>query len=214
MFRTQKFTGPLLGGLLLILGGTSLLSCSSNPRSKMFSTWKEPQGPPGPYQSVVVIALARNESTRRIAEDEFVKTLPGNVKGFTSYTTVSKENEGDADKVVAELKAKGIQGAAIMRLVEERTTAEYDPGSISTNPFNSLNSMNNYYGRVWLSYRDTGYLTSETAVRVETAFFSVADAKRVWTGYSETMNPKSSQVVIDDVARLVVRELRREKIIE
>ena len=44
-------------------------------------------------------------------------------------------------------------------------------------------------------------------MRVETAFYSVADEKLVWTGYSQTMNPKSSRVVIDDVARLVVQEL-------
>lgn len=207
----KNLVSLLLFGSILVLGGTAFLACSSNPRSKMFATWKEPQGPPGPYESVVVIALTRNDSTRRSAEDAFVKALPSDVKGFASYATISRENQGDADKVVAELQAKGIRGAAIMRLVEERSTAEYDPGSISTNPFNSLYT---YYGNVWLAYRDTGYLTAQVAVRVETAFFSVADAKRVWTGYSETMNPKSSQVVIDDVARLVVRELRREKILE
>ena len=207
----KSFVSLLLSGSMLISGGTAFLACSSSPRSKMFATWKEPQGPPGPYESVVVFALARNESTRRSAEDAFVKALPSDVKGFASYATISKESQGDTDKVVAELKAKGVRGAAIMRLVEEKNTAEYDPGSISTNPFNSLY---NYYGNVWLAYRDTGYLTTQIAVRVETAFFSVSDAKRVWTGYSETLNPKSSQVVIDDVARLVVRELRREKILE
>ncbi len=45
---------------------------------------------------------------------------------------------------------------------------------------------------------------------------SLACSKRselVGTGYSQTLNPKSAQVVIDDVARLVVQELTREKLV-
>lgn len=158
---------------------------------------------------MVAIALARDESTRRVAEDEFARRLPKGI-GFKSYEIVPKEDEGDVDKVVARLRAEGIDGAAIMRLVEENNSVAYDPGSFPRPYY----SFHNYYGGAWASYHDPGYLTTEIAVRVETAFYSVADAKLVWTGYSETMNPKSSQVVIDDVARLIVRELQRERIIQ
>ncbi len=48
---------------------------------------------------------------------------------------------------------------------------------------------------------------------METAFYSIADEKRVWTGYSQTLNPKNAQVVIDDVARVVVTRLRQEQIL-
>ncbi len=193
---------------LFVIASALTLSCSS--RSKLFATWREPDAPPGPYRRVVAIALASNEITRRIAEDEFARRLPKGTMGFKSYEIVPKEDEGDVDKVVAKLRAEGIDGVAVMRLIEEKNSVAYDPGSFSR-PFNTFH---NYYGGVWASYHDPGYLTTEIAVRVETAFYSVADEKLVWTGYSQTMNPNSSRVVIDDVARLVVQELKRERIIQ
>ncbi len=86
------------------------------------------------------------------------------------------------DGVVEKRKAEGIDGAVVMRLIEENNAVVYDPG----------------------------YLRTEIALRVESAFFSVADEKRVWTGYRETLSPRSVQVVIDEVVRLVVQEPRRE----
>ena len=50
-------------------------------------------------------------------------------------------------------------------------------------------------------------------MRVETAFYGVDKTELVWTGYSQALNPKSAQVVIDDVVRLVVQELTREKLV-
>ena len=48
---------------------------------------------------------------------------------------------------------------------------------------------------------------------METTFYSITDEKRVWTGYSQTLNPKNAQVVIDDVTRMVVTRLLQERIL-
>ena len=200
----RRLALAVLVGLLAILA-----ACSSRPRTEIFSAWREPDGPPGPYAKVVAIALASNESTRKIAEDEFVRRFPKSTEGVRSYDVIPKEDEGDVDKVVARLKAEGIDGAAVMRLVGKDVGVAYDPGSLSR-PYTTFNS---YYGSVWSAYHDPGYLTTEIAVRVETVFYSVADEKRVWTGYSQTLNPKNAQVVIDDVARVVVTRLRQEQIL-
>ncbi len=172
-------------------------------------TWREPTASPGPYQSVVAIALTSNESTRRVAEDEFVRRLPKNTTGYSSYKLLSKEEEEDVNKLVAKLQAEGIQAAAVMRLIEENNSVAYDPGSF----YRPSYTFHNYYGGFWAAYHDPGYLTTEIAVRVETAFYGVDKTELVWTGYSQTLNPKSAQVVIDDVVRLVVQELTREKLV-
>ena len=187
-----------------------LLLASCAARSKLFATWKEPDARSGPYRKVAVFALAQNEQTRAIAEDAFVRRLPKRTEGFASHAILPREIEGDVDKVVTKLKAEGIDGAVVMRLIEENNAVVYDPGSFSRPYY----SFHNFYGGVWSSYHDPGYLTTEIAVRVESAFYSVADEKRVWTGYSQTLNPSSAQVVIDDVVRLVVKELKREGLVQ
>jgi len=193
---------------LATLALSVLVSCSA--RSKLFATWKEPDVSPGPYRKVVAIVMAQNEGNRKIAEDEFVRRLPKGTEGVKSYVLIPKDEQGDVDKVVARLRAEGVDGAAVMRLIDEENAVVYDPGSF----WRPAYSFHDYYGGVWSTYHDPGYLTTEIAVRIETAFYSVADEKRVWTGYSETLNPSSAQVIIDDVVRLVVRELERERIVQ
>ena len=86
-FRKSNTGHPNLASLavtaLLVIASALTLSCSS--RSKLFATWREPDAPPGPYRRVVAIALASDESTRRIAEDEFARRLPKGTMGFKSY---------------------------------------------------------------------------------------------------------------------------------
>ncbi len=87
--------------LAVALVAACALSLACSKRSELVGTWREPTASPGPYQSVVAIALTSNESTRRIAEDEFVRRLPKNTTGYSSYKLLSKEEEEDVDKLVA-----------------------------------------------------------------------------------------------------------------
>ncbi len=197
--------------IAIVLITSCALSLSCSARSKLFATWKEPAAPPGPFSKVAAIALARDEATRQVAEDEFVRRLGNNTEGVSSYSILTEAEEGDVEKVVAKLRAAGVDAVAVMRLIEEENSVAYDPGSF----YRPSYSFNSYYGGVWSAYHDPGYLTTEIAVRIETALYSLGGTKEelVWTGYSETLDPKSAQVVIDDVTRLVVRELQLEKIL-
>ena len=76
----------------------------------MFATWREPQGPPGPYRRVVAVALTEDEGVRRIAEDEFVRQLPAGTFGVSSHELIPEEVESDIDRVVALLQRKGHRG--------------------------------------------------------------------------------------------------------
>ena len=195
--------------LAIALVTACALSFACSKRSELVGTWKEPNTSSGPFESVVAIALTSNQNTRRIAEDEFVRRLPKNTTGYSSYKLLSKEEEEDVDKLVARLQAEGIHAAAVMRLVEENNSVQHDPGSFNQQFY----TLNSYYSGAFAASLDPGYLVTEIAVRVETAFYDVDKPELVWTGYSQTLNPKSVQVVIDDVARLVVQELTREKFV-
>jgi hypothetical protein len=199
----------LAAAITIAIAITVGIPLAASAKSKIIGTWREPDGPPGPYHKVVVIALAGQDANRRAAEDEFVKRLPKGVEGVRSYSVIPKEDEGNVEKVVARLREAGVDGAAVLRVVNQDTRVVYDPGSY-WRPYYTFQS---YYGDVWSTYHDPGYLVPETAVHVETAFYSVTDGKLVWTGYSETTNPKKAQTVIDDVAKLMVGRLRKEKLL-
>jgi len=50
-------------------------------------------------------------------------------------------------------------------------------------------------------------------VRVETSIYSLRQDQLLWVATTETMNPKSVDSLIEDVAKAVRRELEREKLI-
>jgi hypothetical protein len=58
-------------------------------------------------------------------------------------------------------------------------------------------------------------LREDTTVRVETNFYlaTPADGELIWTGTSDSFNPKSAQKVIDEVVKLVVKELKKQNIL-
>ena len=163
-----------------------------------------------PFQKVVVLVLAKDTIMRRIAEDEFVARAASNAtEAVTSYSLIPEDELGDQDRVKARLDAANIDGAAVMRLVGSDSQVTYNPGSYVT----AYYTFWGYYGYAYPMVFDTGYVTADRVVRVETNVYSVTGDKLIWTGLSESMNPDSAQQIVDDVVRVVVANLKSNGIV-
>ena len=184
----------------LCLALVSFSSCA--PRTQITTDWRAPETTPTPFTKVVAIAMSQDEILRRVAEDEFVRRLPDNTEGVAGYTLIPESERGDVEKVKARLRDAGVDGAAVFRLVGRDDQVVYSPGSVNY-------SFYGYYGWAQPVVYQTGYLRTETTVRIESNVYSVADEKLVWSGYSETIDPDSARTVIGDVTRLVARRLQR-----
>jgi hypothetical protein len=55
----------------------------------------------------------------------------------------------------------------------------------------------------------------ERTAQIETNFYSTAnpDGELIWTGTSDTVDPRSPRKAIDAVSKLIVQQLEMEKII-
>jgi hypothetical protein len=53
----------------------------------------------------------------------------------------------------------------------------------------------------------------DTRVVIETILYKLPEAKPIWTGTTESMNPNSRDELVDKVGRLIGKELRNEKLI-
>jgi hypothetical protein len=58
-------------------------------------------------------------------------------------------------------------------------------------------------------------LREDTTVRIETNLYATtaADGELIWTGTSDSFNPKSAQKIIDGVVKLIAKELKKQKIL-
>jgi hypothetical protein len=60
---------------------------------------------------------------------------------------------------------------------------------------------------------DPGYLSTETIVRLETNLYDSRTARLVWSGRSNTFDPKSVRDAIDSVTRALTERLAQEGMI-
>lgn len=189
---------------LLVLGLSALvgLACAS---TKLTSTWRDPAIDALQFRKVVGIAMTANPTLRRVAEDEFVRAV-GPAQAVAGYTLVPDEELRDREAVRARLEAAGVDGAVVYRLAAVEDRARWVPPT-------TYGGMWTYWGWAGPQVWEPGYLTTDRYVQVETAAYSVGDARLVWAGRSQTINPDSAEELIDDVVRVTVSALRTERLL-
>jgi len=185
--------------LLLLIAG-----CSS---PKVTSRWRDPDfSGPIQFKKTVVLAIHPDAAVRRVAEDEMVKQI-GAGRAVAGYDVVSDEERKDVTVLRSRIEAQGVDGALTMKLAGSHTEMTDIPDPASDQPFN------NYYDRA--GALATGPRTTVTTqiVGVQTNVYTVADGKLIWSGTVELYNPTNAHEIVDDVARTVRDQLRKEKLL-
>jgi hypothetical protein len=199
---------------LFVIGG-----CASDgppkPPSHLFeTTFKDPEAKPMQVRGSKVVAavMVRDVAARKRAEDALaaeITRLGG--QGVPMYT-ISLENtptkEGETQTRAA-VEAIGGQGLVVMRPVD------VNHRSRATDTIAS----NDMYGGYWGGYYGIGWadpwidknpdVQTDIVVTVETFVFSLPQNKLVWSGTSETTNPKNAEKLTQQLAQDSVRELQR-----
>ena len=195
---TGKLHGlSFLGCLVLLIGG-----CST---AKVTNTWRDPnfQGPIQ-FKKTVALAIHPDNTVRRVAEDEMARQI-GTDRAVAAYTLLSEEDRQDVNRVKAKLQAAGVDGVVTMQLLGKRNETTYVPGSPSYGFYD-------YYGGARYA-GSPGYVVTDTIATVETRIYSVTEGKLIWSGTSETFNPSNIKENVGDIAKAVIEELRKEKLL-
>lgn len=193
----------LLGGVLLTLS-----ACVAS--TTFTSTWKAPDAqlvsPVG--KTVAALFVTRDEGRRRAAEDTLAADLTARgAQGIASYTLVPNAARGDVEAAKAKLKAAGIQGVVVMRVVGKDQTVTYTPGYAAPTYYRGFGP---YWGYGWGTVYDPGYLQTDTYVSVETLIYSLAQDKLLWAGTSRTSNPSNLDGLINEVADAATKQMIKE----
>jgi hypothetical protein len=96
-----------------------------------------------------------------------------------------------------------------MRVVSSEKETLYTPTVWATATYSSFW---NYYGTSWTSVRS--YKTSQVRVlEIETLVYDVEKDKLIWAGVSQTKNPKSIQILVNELVNDVAAEMRTQGLI-
>ncbi len=201
---------------LTLLSSALLMSCAS---TKMTSTWRDSNFAGGPLKKIAFLFVEQDERMRRTVEDQATRSASGGtqiVPGYTIFPTIEKDKE----KVKSRLIADGYDGALVGRLVAEVRTETYRPPQtyiVAGGPYSGMNpyfgSFDGYYGNAYEVGYSPGYSRQDTRYVVETLLYKLPEGKPIWTGTSESVNPRSTEELVTEIRRLVGKELRGEKLI-
>ena len=184
-----------------------LIIHSSCVSTTIISSWKEQnkQIEIGKLHKVLVVALFKDETNRRKAEDQMVIYLKG--KGIVSYNylddNISAKNE---EAIRDKIKTDGFDGAITMRLIDVDKEKTYTPGNITSYP-SYYQTFGGYYYRNWNYYRTPGYYSTTKTYTIETNVFSIKEDKIIWTGITQTTNPEGVNKLTEEVTKVVYKKM-------
>jgi len=198
-------------GFIVLLGG-----CAS---TSLTSSWDSPDYRGGPMKKLAVFVMVTDEGVRRFAEDQMVQKMPAGTRATAGHTLFDKP--ADKEEVRAALVKDGYDGALVSRLVSVDKSQTYVPPQIyfvRTGPYMGVGpyygNFGGYYGYGYTVMQTTpGYTVENTRVVVETILYKLPEDKPVWTGTTQTLDPRSRPEMIQAIAQLVEEELHRKGLI-
>ena len=212
--KSSQYLAAVAGAAAFIAMGCASGGPPKPPDHIFETTYRDPDARPMQVRGSKVVAavMIHDAAARKRAEDTLAAELTkAGATGVPMYT-ISLENapnkEGET-KTRAAVEAIGAQGLVVMRPVD------VNHRSRATETIAS----NDMYGGYWGGYYGVGWgdpwidknpdVHTDIVVTVETFVFSLPQNKLVWSGTSETTNPKNAEKLTQQLAQDSARELQR-----
>jgi len=189
---------------LLVIG--TLFSCS--PSTKLEKSWVEPGAKvvPSPDNKVMIIALVKDETSRRVIEDHLAKRIKGaSVPSYRFLTTemIKAASEEALNNLITQEKCTHV---LLMRLADIEKETNYVPGTTT----GYYGGYGRYYGYGAAMYSTPGYYTTDKNYLIETMVYSVNPNKLLWAGTTKTVNPDKVNKAVDDIADVIVTKMKED----
>jgi hypothetical protein len=180
---------------------------SCGPSTEIQQSWKDPGTTTtlDQYSKILVVVFAKDETTRRKAEEQFVALMRG--KGVASYTyKVMVDKGGDAEAVTSAVIADGFDCATVTRLVDKEKETSYVPGTTT----GYYGGFRGYYGYGYGGYSSPGYYVEDKVYTIETNVYDLKKDKLVWSGVTKTTNPGKMDKELNIYADVLAAQMRKD----
>jgi hypothetical protein len=190
---------------------------SNSSSSKLVFSWKNANYQSGGFKNILVLAINGRASARADFEDRMVQkmTRPG-VTVVQSYTLMPRPdatpiNPDDLRGYVRDLKFDAIVASRLVKYDKKVKVVQGD--DFPFDPY--YGTFYGFYGAVAPIVYDPGYLKTESEAQIETNFYSTVkrDGELVWSGTTDTVDPRSTTSAIDDIVKILVKQFADDKLI-
>lgn len=193
----MKISRSLISRVLLASATLCLAGCQS---SSVVDTWKAPDLTKLSIRKVMVVTPTPDGVLRRSVEDA-MKAQITRAECITSYSLLGAEaNLRELGKMMATLKAAGVDHVVVCRLISDRTEINSSPSGGVPDAYRTFRG---YYGDRYALrpfYYDSVHLTVDRVIQIETNIYEVAGERLVWSAATRHANPTSVQDLIQEAA--------------
>jgi hypothetical protein len=206
----------------IVLSTIFLISCGSN--TSIVSSWRDSNATVAnqEFKKVLIVALVKDEATRRTAENKIVANNP------IFHSSVSFLNGANLELTKAQklkiLEDENFDGVVTMRLVSTEKETNYITGTNTSLYYGGMgglygngmygglygNGFGNWYGTYANNFYTPGYYEETTNYFVETNIFSLKQNKLIWTGTTKSSNATDVAMTVDSIVAAVITEMRND----
>ncbi|HJS46771.1 MAG TPA: hypothetical protein VJ773_02160 [Gemmatimonadales bacterium] len=200
-FPTAALAAALAGTAACATGGTTF-----------DSTWQDPAVRSIEFNKVLTVSIGKDDGQRRTIEDRMAQAIMarGRAGAVPAYSILSAAEVRDTAISRAKVEAAGVDGLVTVRVVGTQTEQQLVSGAPMPSYYASPWG---YYGYGWGVAYSPSYLVTDTEIQVETNIYSLKENRLIWSARTRTLNPESVNQMVDEVARAVGDELRRQGLI-
>jgi len=198
--------------LAVALAASLAGGCGSSTR--LVNMWRDPNPPGAPLRNVIVVALVRDGTTRRIWEDGLARELERHGVSATPSYRDFPDASPDKDQLADFAGSHGYDGVIGVHRMGARTEQRYVPGYVVSQPVTRFSPWRDAYYTYYRRVYEPGYVETDRLVRNQVDVWAIdGGGQLVWTGTTETIDPSSSTDVSREITSLIVPELDRSGVI-
>ncbi|GAA3768878.1 lipoprotein [Flavobacterium ginsengiterrae] len=203
--------------LILLVIILALSGCGSN--TTIVNSWRDPKITVAQehFKKVLVVALVKDEASRRIAENRIAASNPIFKTSYQYLNETTKQLTQEQKLKI--LQDENFDGVVTMRLVSTEKETTYVPGSYTGMYYGGFDGLysgmygygfGNWYGMYSPAFYDPGYYQETTYYMVETNIFSLKENKLIWTGTTRSDYVTDVGQTVDAIMQAVVKEMRKD----
>lgn len=163
---------------------------------------------------VLVAGIAENGMKQRLFEDTFCTALKNaGVDAVQSYTNISEEDFANKNKIRAVAQALGVRYLLVTHMAGSDKRQVYRPATTYPAPHSYYYDYDRYYPMVYGYVHEPGYYTTHEYVQLESNLYDVDTEKLVWSAATETVDPREIQKVVDELSKVLVKQMQADGII-
>jgi len=195
--------------LMVMVCAVGIAACAS---TSIKAVWKDETYKVQPKR-VLVIAMFKNQTIRRMVEDEFRNHLKyRGTDAATGYEVFPGSVLPTKETVAEQCKAKGFDSLLLTRLIDSWTEHRTVPGSATYAPAPYAVPMGGYYGHGYTSMSSPSYQVEDRFATVETNLYDAATEKLVWTATSDTWMSEKDQKLAKTYVAVMMESMRKQKL--